>query len=63
MPNWSIMGVGVTTVSVARALQYMAIARPALAAVNERVIPLIAHDRAGFDGALVSNGLALLMVT
>ncbi|MGQ0600376.1 MAG: dihydroorotate dehydrogenase [Anaerolineales bacterium] len=59
----TIMGIGVTDVFVPEDLRYLALTRPMLAAVNERVIPLIAHDRAGFGGALVSDGLALLMVT
>jgi hypothetical protein len=32
-----------------------------LRAVSQRLIPLIAHDRAGFGGALVSCGLAMFL--
>jgi dihydroorotate dehydrogenase len=32
----------------------------ALAASNPRLLPQVAHDRAGFGGALISDGLAVL---
>jgi hypothetical protein len=52
--------VGSTAVFVPQDLEFMRLTRAELAAVNPRLIPLIAHDRAGFGGALLSCGLALL---
>ena len=32
----------------------------ALRSISDRIIPFVAHDRAGFGGALLAQGLALL---
>jgi dihydroorotate dehydrogenase len=56
----AIMGVGVTRVFVPTDLAYLGLAREELAAVSPRLIPLIAHDRAGFGGGLFSGGLIIL---
>jgi hypothetical protein len=37
----------------------MDLTRPAVSAINPHLVPLIAHDRAGFGGALVSFGVAM----
>ena len=37
-------------------------AATALATNNPRLLPLVAHDRAGFGGALVAEGLAVLLI-
>ena len=34
-----------------------------LGAVNPRLLPLVAHDRAGFGGALVSDGIGVLLIS
>ncbi|ULL13979.1 hypothetical protein DVH26_05665 [Paenibacillus sp. H1-7] len=52
--------VGVTRVFVPQDLQYLCATPQMLADINDRLIPLIAHDRAGFGGALFSNAVALL---
>jgi hypothetical protein len=36
------------------------VARADLDAINARLVPLIAHDRAGFGGALFSFGVVML---
>jgi dihydroorotate dehydrogenase len=54
--------VGVTTVFVPEDLAYLQTTAAALEAANARLLPLIAHDRAGFGGALFSNGLAVLLI-
>lgn len=59
----TIATVGVTNVFVPEDLAFLSTTPATLQAANSQLIPLIAHDRAGFGGALVSNGLALLMVT
>ncbi|WP_218093588.1 hypothetical protein [Paenibacillus solanacearum] len=57
-----IAGVGVTGVFVPQDLQYLCTSPAMLDAINERLVPLIAHDRAGFGGALFSDALALLIM-
>ncbi|HEX7901118.1 MAG TPA: hypothetical protein VF950_25390 [Planctomycetota bacterium] len=57
-----IMGVGITAVFVPQDLEYMGITAAELRAINPRLVPLIAHDRAGFGGGLCSGGLAILGV-
>ena len=53
----TIQVVGMTTVFVPTDLTYMGIDREHLHAINPRLIPLIAHDRAGFGGALLTAGI------
>jgi hypothetical protein len=55
------MTVGMTTVFVPQDIEYMGITPAELHAVNARLIPLIAHDRAGFGGALASAGLLMFI--
>lgn len=55
-----IMAVGMTSVFVPSDLVYIGITRAELDAINPRLIPLIAHDRAGFGGGVCATGLALL---
>lgn len=55
-----IMGVGMTRVFVPQDLEYMGVTRAELQALNPKLIPLIAHDRAGFGGGLCSTGLAVM---
>jgi hypothetical protein len=55
----TIMTVGMTTVFVPQDLEFMGVTREAISAINPHLVPLIAHDRAGFGGALVSFGIAM----
>ena len=57
----TIMMVGMTRVFVPQDLEYMGIDRAHIAAIHHNLIPLIAHDRAGFGGGLASCGLVMLM--
>jgi hypothetical protein len=57
----TIMTVGMTSVFVPTDIAFMGITRAELHQVNARLVPLIAHDRAGFGGALVSCGLAMFL--
>jgi hypothetical protein len=52
--------IGMTTVFVPQDLTYMNLTAEYLRTINPRLIPLIAHDRAGFGGGLCSSGLALI---
>jgi hypothetical protein len=56
-----ITTVGMTSVFVPQDLEFMRVETAQLRALNQRLIPLIAHDRAGFGGALVSCGLAMFL--
>jgi hypothetical protein len=55
--------VGLTTVFVPSDLSYMSTTAQALASANHRLLSFIAHDRAGFGGALISAGVAVLLVS
>lgn len=54
-----IVGVGMTRVFVPQDLHYLNLTTAQLMAMSPRLVPLIAHDRAGFGGALASCGLAM----
>jgi hypothetical protein len=53
---------GLTTVFVPSDLAYMSTSAHALDAANQRLLSFIAHDRAGFGGALVSIGVAVALI-
>jgi hypothetical protein len=55
----TIMTVGMTTVFVPQDLEFMGMEREAVSAINPHLVPLIAHDRAGFGGALASFAVAM----
>jgi hypothetical protein len=57
----TILVVGMTCVFVPQDLTYMGVEVADLDALNPRLVPLIAHDRAGFGGAVCSCGVALLI--
>lgn len=56
----TIQAVGMTSVFVPQDLDYMGLTVARLHEINPRLVPLIAHDRAGFGGGLASGGLVLL---
>lgn len=51
--------VGMTRVFVPQDLEFIGLTREAIAAINPHLVPLIAHDRAGFGGALASFAVAM----
>lgn len=59
----TIVGVGMTTVFVPQDLRFMDMTREQIAAISPMLIPVIAHDRAGFGGGLLSCGLLILIIT
>jgi dihydroorotate dehydrogenase len=59
----SLAAIGVTQVFVPEDLAFMGTTRAALDAASPRLVPLIAHDRAGLGGALVSNGLGVVLAS
>jgi hypothetical protein len=54
-----IMTVGMTTVFVPQDLEFMNLCVEDLASVNPRLVPLIAHDRAGFGGGVCCCGVTM----
>jgi len=61
MAGLTIMTVGMTRVFVPQDLDFMGVSAADIRAINSRLIPLIAHDRAGFGGALLSCGVILFL--
>ncbi|MBU8880124.1 dihydroorotate dehydrogenase [Bacillus sp. FJAT-29790] len=57
-----ISTIGVTNVFVPTDLGFICIPAELLNNINSRLIPVIAHDRAGFGSALLSVGLLVLMM-
>jgi hypothetical protein len=57
----TIMTVGMSVIFVPQDLTFMQVVAADLDAINERLIPLIAHDRAGFGGGLATTGVALAL--
>jgi hypothetical protein len=53
---------GSTVVFVPQDIAYMGFTSVQLNAINPHLVPLIAHDRAGFGGGLASCGLAVLAI-
>lgn len=62
MAGATITFVGMTTVFVPQDLEFMGAQVHDLQGVSPRLVPLIAHDRAGFGGGLVSGGIAILFI-
>ncbi|TWT26032.1 dihydroorotate dehydrogenase [Planomicrobium sp. CPCC 101110] len=54
--------IGVNGVFVQTDIRYLCMSPEQLAGINERLIPVIAHDRAGLGSALISVGLLVLML-
>jgi hypothetical protein len=59
--GFTILVIGMTCVFVPQDLAYMGVRVEELHALNRRLVPLIAHDRAGFGGAVCSCGAALFL--
>jgi dihydroorotate dehydrogenase len=58
----TISAVGITRVFVFSDLQFLQTTAATLGSANAHLLPLIAHDRAGFGGALASDGVAVLLL-
>jgi hypothetical protein len=55
----TILLVGMTAVFVPQDLGYLGLSPADLRAINPRLVPLIAHDRAGFGGGVCCAGIVL----
>lgn len=58
----TIMTLGSTVVFVPQDITYMGFSAAQLTAINAHLLPLIAHDRAGFGGGLASCGIAVMAI-
>jgi hypothetical protein len=58
----TIMVVGMTSVFVPQDLAFMGLTPADLQHISPRLVPVIAHDRAGFGGGLFSTGIILLFL-
>ncbi len=58
----TILAVGMTHVFVPSDLAFIGYTLEQLHAINPRLVPLIAHDRAGFGGGVFTTGLLILCV-
>jgi hypothetical protein len=58
-----IATVGLASVFVPTDLGFLGIDSGALESANPQLLPFIAHDRAGFGGALMGAGLAVLLIS
>ena len=56
----TIMTVGMTSVFVPQDLSFMGLKDSDLKAINPNLVPLIAHDRAGFGGGIATCGVLVL---
>jgi hypothetical protein len=53
----TVATVGMTRVFVPQDLEFMRLGTAELSSISTRLIPLIAHDRAGFGGAICTAGV------
>lgn len=58
----TICAIATTTVFVPEDLQFMHATAQALTAHNPHLLPAVAHDRAGFGGALLTAGVAVSLI-
>lgn len=58
----TIMTVGMTSVFVPEDLQYIGMSRLEICGVSDPLVPIIAHDRAGFGGGLLSIGVTVVLL-
>ncbi|MGY3716161.1 dihydroorotate dehydrogenase [Sutcliffiella cohnii] len=58
-----ISSIGVSTIFVSTDLAYICMTPEMMNAFNENLLPVLAHDRAGFGSALLSVGLLVLMLS
>jgi hypothetical protein len=60
LAGFVILAVGMTDVFVPSDLAFIGYSIDQLNAINPRLVPLIAHDRAGFGGGVLSTGLIIV---
>ena len=60
--TYAISVVGMTSVFVDTDLAYIGLTQPEICGVSDRLLPVIAHDRAGFGGGLFSIGVMVIII-
>jgi hypothetical protein len=58
----TIMGIGMSSVFVPEDLAYIGLSRPEICGISGPLVPIIAHDRAGFGGGLCSIGVTVILL-
>lgn len=58
--GFTVMTVGMTRVFVPQDLKFMNLSAAEISGINPGLVPLIAHDRAGFGGAICTTGIVVL---
>jgi hypothetical protein len=58
--GFTVMLVGMTSVFVSTDLKFIGMTAGEIKSINPFLIPLIAHDRAGFGGAICTTGIVVL---
>lgn len=58
----TIATIGAFVVFVPQDLDFMGLDRAALTSIDARLVPLIAHDRAGFGGGLATIGVTVMII-
>jgi len=58
--GFTVMALGMTQVFVPQDLKFIGLTVVEIRAINPHLIPLIAHDRAGFGGAICTTGIVVL---
>lgn len=58
----TITGIGMSSVFVKEDLQYIALSRDEICEIAPPLVPIIAHDRAGFGGGLLSIGVIVILL-
>jgi uncharacterized membrane protein len=58
----TITTLGMTRVFVKEDLEYIALSRETICGIAAPLVPIIAHDRAGFGGGLLSIGVTVVLL-
>lgn len=57
-----IMVIGMTVTFVPSDLEFIGLTGEAIAGINDRLVPLVAHDRIGFAGGVVVSGALIALI-
>jgi hypothetical protein len=57
-----IMIIGMTVTFVPSDLEFIGLTSDAIAGINDRLVPLVAHDRIGFAGGVVVSGALIALI-
>ncbi len=57
-----IVGIGMTAIFVPQDLEFIRLDAAAMREISPTLLPVVAHDRAGFGGGLMSAGILIALV-